>query len=125
MPPDFDGDSLDNDITQQLVQSILDQAHLCPLPLHVRPVYWDLDYTLRMTPLPHLVSTDQNRIERYRTVHYKMVRYSAVQFSEGQDSTKQKRREEKRNERRIVENEIVQIQNRVEQNSAAQKSTER
>ena len=48
--------SLDeSDISQQLVESICDQAHLCPLPLHVRPVYWDLDHTLRLTPLPHLV----------------------------------------------------------------------
>lgn len=44
------------DITEQLVESILDQAHLCPLPLTARPIHWDLDYTLRLTPLPHLVS---------------------------------------------------------------------
>ena len=51
--PSFDS----SDISQQLVESICDQAHLCPLPLHVRPIYWDLDHTLRLTPLPHLVRT--------------------------------------------------------------------
>ena len=43
------------DITVQLVESLLDQAHLCPLPLHAKPVYWELDYALRLFPLPHLV----------------------------------------------------------------------
>jgi hypothetical protein len=44
------------DITEQLVQSVLDQAHLCPLPLHAKPIYWELDYTMRLFPLPHLVT---------------------------------------------------------------------
>ena len=44
-----------DDICQQLVETILDQGHLCPLPLHVKPIYWDLDYTLRLSPLPQLV----------------------------------------------------------------------
>jgi DNA polymerase epsilon subunit 2 len=43
------------DVTEQLVLSILDQAHLWPLPAHVKPIVWDLDYTLRITPLPHLL----------------------------------------------------------------------
>lgn len=30
-------------------------AHLYPLPLQAKPVYWDLDYTLRLFPLPHLL----------------------------------------------------------------------
>ena len=36
--------SQDVDITQLLAQSILDQAHLCPLPLESCPIYWDLGY---------------------------------------------------------------------------------
>lgn len=27
----------------QLVKTLIDQGHLCPLPLHVRPVYWQHD----------------------------------------------------------------------------------
>lgn len=44
------------EITQQLVGSILDQAHLSPLPAYVSPIIWDYDYTMRLFPLPHLVS---------------------------------------------------------------------
>lgn len=43
------------DVTEQLVTSLLDQAHLCPLPMHARPVHWELDHSLRLFPLPHLL----------------------------------------------------------------------
>lgn len=43
------------DVTEQLVDTILSQAHLSPLPLHVRPVHWELDHTLRLFPLPNLL----------------------------------------------------------------------
>jgi DNA polymerase epsilon subunit 2 len=39
----------------QLVQTVLSQAHLLPLPLDARPIYWDMDHALRLTPLPHLL----------------------------------------------------------------------
>jgi DNA polymerase epsilon subunit 2 len=44
------------DVTEQMVESILDQAHLCPLPAVASPVHWELDHALRLVPLPHLVS---------------------------------------------------------------------
>lgn len=40
----------------QLVQTILDQSHLSPLPLSVRPVMWEFDHALRLFPLPTAVS---------------------------------------------------------------------
>jgi DNA polymerase epsilon subunit 2 len=43
-------------VVEQLVMSILDQAHLSPLPLHARPIHWELDHAMRLFPLPHLVS---------------------------------------------------------------------
>lgn len=43
------------DIPDQLLKTILAQAHLCPLPLHVRPVYWDGDASLRIYPVPDLL----------------------------------------------------------------------
>lgn len=49
------------DITEQLVESLLSQAHLCPLPLTSKPVFWELDHTLRLFPLPHLVRQSINR----------------------------------------------------------------
>lgn len=36
----------------QLVQTILDQAHLVPLPATVRPVLWEYDHALRLYPMP-------------------------------------------------------------------------
>lgn len=41
----------------QLVQTVLDQAHLAPLPISVRPVLWDYDHALRLYPMPTTVST--------------------------------------------------------------------
>lgn len=43
------------DVTEQLVDTILSQAHLSPLPFHVRPVHWELDHTLRLFPLLNLL----------------------------------------------------------------------
>ena len=43
------------DMSQHLVKTLLSQAHLCPLPLHVRPVYWQCDHALRLYPLPDLI----------------------------------------------------------------------
>lgn len=39
----------------QFAKSVVSQAHLCPLPLHVCPVYWAYDCGLRLYPLPDLV----------------------------------------------------------------------
>lgn len=41
---------------RQLVMTLLEQGHLCPLPLTVQPVYWDFDHALRLYPLPDVVS---------------------------------------------------------------------
>ncbi|GAA93845.1 uncharacterized protein L969DRAFT_84704 [Mixia osmundae IAM 14324] len=35
-----------------LAQLVLDQGHLCPLPISVRPVLWEYDHTLRLYPMP-------------------------------------------------------------------------
>eukprot|EP01012_Entosiphon_sulcatum_P068314 TRINITY_DN98447_c0_g1_i1.p1 TRINITY_DN98447_c0_g1~~TRINITY_DN98447_c0_g1_i1.p1 ORF type:complete len:525 (-),score=52.66 TRINITY_DN98447_c0_g1_i1:66-1616(-) len=37
-----------------LVKTIVDQAHLSPVPLYVTPIYWAFDHSLRLFPLPHL-----------------------------------------------------------------------
>lgn len=36
----------------QLVQTILDQGHLCPLSSQIQPTLADFDHTLRLYPLP-------------------------------------------------------------------------
>jgi DNA polymerase epsilon subunit 2 len=40
-----------------LVKSLIHQGHMCPLPLHSTPIYWEYDHAFRLTPLPHLVCT--------------------------------------------------------------------
>ncbi len=42
-------------LPSQFVKTILSQGHLTPLPLHVRPVYWQYDHALWLYPLPDLV----------------------------------------------------------------------
>ena len=42
-------------MSEHLVKTLLSQVHLCPLPLHVRPVYWQHDHALQLYPLPDLV----------------------------------------------------------------------
>lgn len=36
-----------------LVNTLLHQAHLSPLPQPIRPTYWNYDHSLRLYPLPH------------------------------------------------------------------------
>ena len=43
------------DLSTHFTKTILSQAHLCPLPLHARPVYWSFDHALQIYPLPDLV----------------------------------------------------------------------
>ena len=43
------------DLPTHFTKTILSQAHLCPLPLHSRPVYWAFDHALQLHPLPDLV----------------------------------------------------------------------
>ena len=40
----------------QLVSTVLDQSHLIPVPLQVRPIFWSFDHALRLYPQSHLVS---------------------------------------------------------------------
>jgi len=42
-------------LQDQLVDTVLSQAHLFPLPPTIKPIVWDLDYTMRLHPLPQLL----------------------------------------------------------------------
>jgi DNA polymerase epsilon subunit 2 len=48
-PSDFDT------LHTHFVKTLLTQAHLCPLPLQILPVYFQYDHALRLYPLPDLV----------------------------------------------------------------------
>ncbi|CAG8631380.1 4013_t:CDS:10, partial [Ambispora leptoticha] len=41
---------------QEVIKSIIDQSHISPFKLSVRPVYWEFDHALRIYPLPNAVS---------------------------------------------------------------------
>lgn len=40
---------------QHLSLTLLQQSHLCPLPLLQQPVLWQYDHALQLYPLPHAV----------------------------------------------------------------------
>ena len=42
-------------MSEHLIKTVLDQGHLCPLPVTIRPVYWNYDHALRLYPPPDLL----------------------------------------------------------------------
>jgi DNA polymerase epsilon subunit 2 len=57
LPINKDGhENNSKEVTEILAESILDQGHLCPLPSYARPIIWELDYVMRLFPLPDLVT---------------------------------------------------------------------
>lgn len=40
------------DTPLMLLRTLADQGHLCSLPQHMRPVYWEFDHALSLYPLP-------------------------------------------------------------------------
>jgi DNA polymerase epsilon subunit 2 len=60
--------SADNrSVSFQLVQTILDQTHLSPLPIQVRPTIWEWDHALRLYPMPTTVSGEKSPGSRFWT----------------------------------------------------------
>ncbi|VDK53686.1 unnamed protein product [Anisakis simplex] len=47
--------SATTDIAEHFCRTIASAGHLTPLPLHISPVFWQMDYCLRLYPLPDLV----------------------------------------------------------------------
>ncbi|KAL7421454.1 DNA-directed DNA polymerase epsilon, subunit B [Cryptotrichosporon argae] len=52
------------DMKRYLVQTILDQSHLSPLPQALRPTAWEHDHALRLYPMPTAVAL-ADRYERF------------------------------------------------------------
>eukprot|EP00927_Polykrikos_kofoidii_P020363 TRINITY_DN19644_c0_g2_i1.p1 TRINITY_DN19644_c0_g2~~TRINITY_DN19644_c0_g2_i1.p1 ORF type:complete len:554 (+),score=92.68 TRINITY_DN19644_c0_g2_i1:135-1796(+) len=42
-------------VREEVVRLLLDQAHLVPLPLEESNILWNFDHTLRLYPLPHAI----------------------------------------------------------------------
>uniref|UniRef100_A0A6V2A035 DNA polymerase II subunit 2 n=1 Tax=Ditylum brightwellii TaxID=49249 RepID=A0A6V2A035_9STRA len=51
-------------VIKRTVKTLLDQGHLCPLPLPSCPIYWQYDHALRLYPLPDAVVV-ADRVEQY------------------------------------------------------------
>ncbi|BGP51155.1 DNA-directed DNA polymerase epsilon, subunit B [Rhodotorula kratochvilovae] len=67
------------DLRKALVQTILDQAHLAPLPLNVRPVLWDYDHALRLYPMPTtLILADS--FDPYKLVYERCLVFNPGSF---------------------------------------------
>nr|ODN92929.1 DNA polymerase epsilon subunit B [Cryptococcus depauperatus CBS 7855] len=61
-----EGDGVD--MKRYFVQTILDQTHLSPLPLTIRPTLWEFDHALRLYPMPSaLVLAD--KYEKYELTY--------------------------------------------------------
>jgi DNA polymerase epsilon subunit 2 len=45
----------------QMVRTILDQGHLSPITLAMQPVYWEYDYSLRLTVQPNAIVIGEDR----------------------------------------------------------------
>ncbi|RKP11176.1 DNA polymerase alpha/epsilon subunit B-domain-containing protein [Thamnocephalis sphaerospora] len=43
------------ELAQQMLQTVIAQAHLTPMPLHRQPVFWELDHTLRLYRTPDVL----------------------------------------------------------------------
>ena len=50
-----DDEDVTSAVTEHLVKTVLDQGHLCPLPMNQVPVRWSHDASLRLYPLPDLL----------------------------------------------------------------------
>lgn len=44
-----------HNIPNHFVKTITSQAHLCPLPMATRPIYWAFDHAMRLYPLPDMI----------------------------------------------------------------------
>ncbi|KAI9219833.1 DNA polymerase alpha/epsilon subunit B-domain-containing protein [Blastocladiella britannica] len=44
-----------DEMPYHLARTMVDQAHMMPLPLHIRPVQWEYDHALHLYPAPHVV----------------------------------------------------------------------
>ncbi|KAI8927186.1 DNA polymerase alpha/epsilon subunit B-domain-containing protein [Entophlyctis helioformis] len=55
LPVERDGNNHNMPIEQHLVQTVLDQSHLAPLPVEIKPRFWEHDHSLRLYPQPHLL----------------------------------------------------------------------
>lgn len=52
-------------LVQHAIQTILNQGHLCPVPLSSLPIYWNYDHLLRLYPPPDAIILGDKTAEDY------------------------------------------------------------
>lgn len=52
-------------LIQHSIKTILDQSHLCPVPLQTTPIYWQYDHALRLYPSPDILVLSESTIKQY------------------------------------------------------------
>lgn len=77
LPPKLEGE--ENEITMHLLKTVVDQAHLCPLPLHVQPIYWEFDHALRLYPVPDVMIL-ADKFDSYRHVYSGALAFNPGSF---------------------------------------------
>ncbi len=59
------------DMWQHLALTLMQQSHLCPLPLLHQPIFWQHDHALSLYPLPHaVVAADMSPQATYEDPRY-------------------------------------------------------
>ncbi len=54
-----------DDLIQHSIKTILDQGHLCPVPLQTTPIYWQYDHAMRLYPPPDILVLSESTTKRY------------------------------------------------------------
>lgn len=51
------------------VKTIMDQGHLCPVPPHECPIYWEFDHVMRLYPCPDLLVLGDSGAAQYDEIY--------------------------------------------------------
>lgn len=54
-----------NRLIQHSITTILNQGHLCPVPLQTTPIYWQYDHALRLYPAPDILVLSESTTKPY------------------------------------------------------------
>lgn len=55
-------------VTDHVSRTIIDQGHLCPLPISMQPIYWEYDHALRLSPMPDVIVIAEDE-DQYTYTH--------------------------------------------------------
>ena len=54
-----------DELIQHSIKTILDQGHLCPVPLRTSPIYWQYDHAMRLYPTPDILILSESTTKQY------------------------------------------------------------